>query len=85
MCTPITFHGITPAVFATLKDKLRAAGITVRDGNLGVISEDYIKANFAYWEMLGRLEVTITSKPFLVSCGYITGKIYDEIVAAGGE
>lgn len=85
MCTPITFHGITPEIFACLKAKLEAAGVIVPDGNMGTINGSHFTGTFSYLTTLAMLDITVMSKPFLVSCGYITGKIHDEIVAAGGE
>jgi len=94
MCNPVTFHGVTPAVWACLKEKLIDSGATWRSP-LGVtntpipqiagsIDGHGVAASFT-WDGADALTVTVTGKPFFISCGHITGAIHDALVACGAR
>ena len=73
-CNPITYHNVPPNVFDCMKKKLEAAGIHVPPGDSGEMSGSGVKAHFE-WDGKDNLKITIKEKPFIVSCGYVTGKI----------
>ena len=75
-CNPVTFHKVTPDVFECMKKMLKDAGILVSSGNSGDIEGSGVKAHFE-WDGKSNLKITIKSKPFILSCGYVKGKIAD--------
>jgi hypothetical protein len=75
-CNPVTYDNVTPDVFECMKKKLKDAGIYVSPGNDGDIEGSGVKAHFE-WNGKSNLKITIKSKPFILSCGYVIGKIED--------
>ncbi len=75
-CNPVTYHNVTSDVFECMKNKLKDAGIHVSPGNSGDMEGSGVKAHFE-WDGKSNLKITIKSKPFILSCGYIIGKIAD--------
>ena len=73
-CTPIKFRNVPPDVFNCMKKKLQEYGIHVPPGNRGEISG---KGLLQISNGMGNLHltITITEKPFIVSCGAVAGKI----------
>ncbi|HOW14859.1 MAG: hypothetical protein QUS12_02320 [Methanosarcina sp.] len=73
-CKPITFRNVPPDTFKCMKKKLQEAGITVPSGNRGELSGSGIVADFE-WDGQSNLTITITEKPFIVSCEVAAMKI----------
>jgi len=73
-CKPITFHNVPPDTFKCMKKKLQDYGIYVPPGNRGELSGKGITAYFE-WEGNSNLTITITEKPFIVSCDTAARKI----------
>jgi hypothetical protein len=85
MCNPVTFHGVSPAVFDCIRAKLIAAGVMFSaPDNAGTLTGHGVAASFS-WDGADALTVTITGKPFFISCGHITGAIHDALVACGDQ
>lgn len=82
-CNPVTYHNVTPNVFICMKSKLAAAGIPVPPGNEGDMQGQGVKAHFS-WDGASTLTITITDKPWIVSCGTVIGKIQDFVHSCGG-
>ena len=74
-CEPVTYH-ITPDVFECMKKKFKDAGIQVPQGNNGNMEGSGVKVHFE-WDGKSTLIIRIKSKPFIVSCGFVNGKIKD--------
>lgn len=72
-CEPVTYH-ITPDVFECMKKKLKDAGIQATQGNSGDMEGSGIKAHFE-WDGKSNLIITVKMKPFILSCGFVNGKI----------
>jgi hypothetical protein len=72
-CNPVTYH-ITPDVFECMKKKFKDAGIQVPQGNSGDMEGSGIKAHFE-WDGKSYLIITIQKKPFILSYGFVIGKI----------
>jgi len=73
-CRPITFRKVPPDTFTCMKKKLQEAGIHVPPGNRGELSGSGIVADFE-WDGQSNLTITITEKPFFVSCEVASMKI----------
>ncbi len=73
-CRPVTYSDITPDRFECMKQNLQDNGIYVPPGKSGELSGSGITANFE-WDGKLKLTITVTEKPFLASCGTITGEI----------
>lgn len=73
-CRPIKFRNVSPDTFNCMKKKLQNAGIHVPPGNTGELSGKGITADFE-WDGQSNLIVTITEKPFIVSCEVVAMKI----------
>ncbi len=84
-CSTVTYHGVTSGVFECLKKELEDAGYKVPPGNSGEMSGGGITADFNWNEGAADLAITIKKKPFIVSCGYVSGKIHDYVKKCGGQ
>ncbi|HII80780.1 MAG TPA: hypothetical protein HA261_10420 [Methanosarcina sp.] len=73
-CKPIKLRNVPPEVFNCMKKKLQGAGINVPPGNKGELSGSGIVADFE-WDGQSNLTITITEKPFIVSCEVAAMKI----------
>lgn len=73
-CKPIMFHNVPPDTFKCMKKKLQEAGIHVPPGNSGELSGSGVVADFE-WDGQSNLTITITEKPFIVSCNTAARKI----------
>lgn len=73
-CKSIKFHNVPPEVFNCMKKKLQGAGINIPLGNKGKLSGSGIVADFE-WDGQSNLTITITEKPFIVSCEVAAMKI----------
>lgn len=73
-CRPIKFRNISPDTFKCMKKKLLDEGIGVPPGNIGRLSGSGVVADFE-WDGQSKLTITITEKPFLVSCEVAAMKI----------
>ena len=73
-CRPITFRNVPPDTFNCMKKKLQDYGIYVPSGNIGELSGKGITASFE-WDGNSNLTITITQKPFIVSCEIAAQKI----------
>jgi len=83
-CKRVDYQGVTPTVFDCMKKKLESTGIHVPSGDSGKMSGKGVTADYS-WDGKSILAVTVTDKPFIVSCGYVTGKIHDAIQDCGGD
>ena len=83
-CKRVDYHGGTPTVFECMKKKLEDAGIHVPSGPKGDMVGKEVTAEYI-WDEKSVLTVTVTKKPFFVSCGYVTGKIHDFVHECGGD
>jgi hypothetical protein len=63
---PLTFEGITPAQFAVLGEKARAAGIAL-EGNSGTAEKFGVAVRWDYAPDSGRLAFEVLKTPFFVS------------------
>jgi hypothetical protein len=66
-CEPVTLSGITSDTFGCMKTKLQDYGIDVPPGNKGELSGKGITGSFD-WDGKSILTLTITRKPFFISC-----------------
>lgn len=66
-CEPVTIPDVTPSVFECLKEKLQGYGVNVPPGNTGELSGRGITGSFE-WDGKSNLTLTITRKPFIISC-----------------
>ena len=82
-CDSVTYHNVTQNVFDCLKKKLENAGIKVPAGNEGEIEGYGVKGHFK-WDGATNLTITITSKPLILPCGTIMGKLNDTVHDCGG-
>ncbi|MDD4497792.1 MAG: hypothetical protein PHV51_06545 [Methanosarcinaceae archaeon] len=73
-CKPVTFKDVTPDVFGCMKKKLQKNGINVPQGKKGGLSGRGVFADYE-WDGVSKLTVTITEKPFIISCGELERKI----------
>lgn len=74
-CDPVSFSGITPAAFATLRDELSNRGFAI-EGTSGTISGPFgISIQFAWDEATETLHTEVLEKSFFVSCR----QIYDQL------
>ncbi|KKG16602.1 hypothetical protein EO98_08080 [Methanosarcina sp. 2.H.T.1A.6] len=73
-CKPIKFQNVPPDVFKCMKKKLQDYDIHVPPGNRGELSGKGVTADFE-WDGTSSLTITITEKPFIVSCDTAARKI----------
>lgn len=73
-CRPVTIKDVTPEVFNCMKKKLQVAGIHVPPGKRGELSGSGVMADFE-WDGQSNLTITITEKPFIVSCDTVARMI----------
>jgi hypothetical protein len=83
-CDSVTYHNVTQNVFDCLKKKLEHAGVKVPAGNEGEIEGNGVKGHFK-WDGATNLTITITSKPLILPCGTIMGKLNDTVNDCGGS
>jgi len=82
----ITYHGVTQAIIDCLKVKLQDGGVNgvgTSSDTEGELTSHGITADYLYDPINQMLTITITHKPFFVSCGEIVGKIHDALTACG--
>lgn len=73
-CRTVTYSGITPDRFECMKQNLQDYGIYVPPGENGELSGNGITANFE-WDGESKLTITVTEKPFFISCRTITDRV----------
>ncbi|MDD2613488.1 MAG: hypothetical protein PHQ15_02075 [Methanosarcina sp.] len=83
-CKPITFRNVPPDTFNCMKKKLQDYGIHVPLGYKGELSGKGITAIFE-WDGQSNLTITITEKPFIVSCESAAQKIKGFVRACHGS
>jgi hypothetical protein len=66
-CESIKVSGVTHDTFECMKKKLQDYGIDVPPGNKGELSGKGITGSFE-WDGKSDLTLTITRKPFFISC-----------------
>ncbi|WP_440944991.1 hypothetical protein ACSAZL_12585 [Methanosarcina sp. T3] len=66
-CENVKIPDVTPGMFECLKEKLQGYGIDVPPGNKGELSDRGITGSFE-WDGESNLTLTITRKPFFISC-----------------
>jgi len=66
-----------------MKQKLKEAGIPVPPENEGDMEGHGVKVHFK-WDGSANLTITITDKPWYVSCGTIIGQIHAFVQSCGG-
>ena len=67
-CESITVSGVTHDTFECMKKKLQDYGIDVPSENKGELSGKGITGSFE-WDGESELTLTITRKPFFITCG----------------
>jgi hypothetical protein len=83
-CKPVTFRNVPPDTFKCMKKKLQDYGIHVPAGNRGELSGKGVTADFE-WDGKSILTITITEKPFIVSCDTAARKIKDFVKQCNGS
>ncbi len=73
-CKPIKFRNVSSETLNCMKKKLQNHGIYVPSGSRGELSGKGITASFE-WDGVSNLVITITEKPFIVSCEVVAMKI----------
>jgi hypothetical protein len=73
-CRPLKFRNVSPDTFKCMKKKLQDSGIYAPSGNRGELSGKGITASFE-WDGQSHLTITITEKPFIISCESTAQKI----------
>jgi len=79
----LAFTGISPEVFARLKQKLAGQGIDLPSTNSGVIGGSGIKAEYT-WDGSENLSVAILNKPIFLPMSVVTSGIQSTIKECGG-
>lgn len=82
-CDTIRFASVTPERFECMKERLQDAGITVPPGNEGELSGQGFTAEFE-WDGESDLIITVTDKPFFVSCEDIDQELIQFVEECGG-
>ncbi len=78
-CDPVTFSGVTPTAFATLRDELAKRGFTL-EGTSGIINGPFgISIQYAWDEATETLHTEVLEKSFFVSCGQIYSQLSETI------
>jgi hypothetical protein len=73
--TPQVFSGLTPAQFATLTEKAKAAGVAM-NGNNGRASRMGVEVEWNYSEEKRELTLTCLQTPFFVSAHDVDTKLH---------
>ncbi|MDJ1471561.1 MULTISPECIES: hypothetical protein [Xanthocytophaga] len=78
-CDPVSFSGITPSVFETLKGELARKGFSI-EGTSGVINGPFgISIQYSWDEATQTLHTEVLEKSFFVSCGQIYSQLSETI------
>lgn len=78
-CDPVSFSGITPTVFETLKGELARKGFSI-EGTSGVINGPFgISIQYSWDEATQTLHTEVLEKSFFVSCGQIYSQLSETI------
>ncbi|MDJ1496589.1 hypothetical protein QNI19_26895 [Cytophagaceae bacterium DM2B3-1] len=78
-CDPVSFSGITPSVFETLKGELARKGFSI-EGTSGVINGPFgISIQYSWDEATETLHTEVLEKSFFVSCGQIYSQLSETI------
>jgi hypothetical protein len=72
--TPQVFSGITPAQYAKLTEKARAAGVAM-NGNNGCASRMGVEVEWSYSEETQELVFTCLKTPFFISAQDFNAKL----------
>ena len=83
-CKPIIFRNVKPDTFNCMKKKLQDNGIYIPGGYRGELSGKGITASFE-WDGQSNLTITITEKPFIVSCEVAAQKMRAFVRACHGS
>ncbi len=83
-CKPILFRNVPPVTFNCMKKKLQGAGIHIPPENKGELSGSGVVADFE-WDGKSILSITITEKPFFVSCEVAAYKIRQFVIECHGS
>lgn len=81
-CATQTFSNISSTVWACLKAKAAAQGVPLTSDK-GTITQGGITIEYAYDGPAQTLQLTCTSKPFIISCGTVNAKIHELIDGSG--
>lgn len=84
-CPPETFQGVNREAFDCLKQRARAQGATVPDGDSGTISGHGVSADFRWDEGSETLTITITRNPAWADCAGVASMLRMAIRACGGR
>jgi hypothetical protein len=78
-CDPVSFSGVTPTAFESLKQELAKRGFSI-EGTSGVINGPFgIVIQFAWDEGTQTLQTEVMEKSFFVSCGQIYSQLSETI------
>jgi hypothetical protein len=73
-CRTVRYSGVTPNMFECMRQDLQNSGIYITPGKSGELSGNGFSADFEY-DGKSNLTITITDKPFFVTCRTITDRI----------
>lgn len=84
-CPPVTFNGVSSAVFERLRTELQRNGIDIPPGPSGSVTGMGVSGRFAWDEQSGSLKLQVTDKPFLLPCSMLNDQMISAVEAAGGK
>lgn len=73
----VDFIGVTPEVFAKVKEGMEDAGFDIPGGEQGAVHGRGVKARFEYDSGSERLRLRLDEVPVIVSSGYLVGRVHD--------
>jgi hypothetical protein len=82
-CPSITFNGVSQEVIDCLKAKLTLQGITGLQNNSGTLSGHGVTVDYLFDSVKETLTIVVQKKPWIISCGHVTGAIHDALVTCG--
>jgi len=83
-CKPIKFINVTPERFECMKERLQDSSVRIPPGNEGELSGRGITADFE-WDGESNLTISITDKPFFVSCENIDQALINFVKECDGS
>lgn len=75
-CAAQVFSGVTAEQFAEMQTRAVAEGMEI-NGIAGVCSHSGVTIEYEYDAIAETLTLTVTGKPFVVSCGMVNGRLHD--------
>jgi hypothetical protein len=81
-CATQIFSNVSPTAWGCLKARAGAQGLPLTSDS-GTITQSGITIAYAYDGSTQTLQLTCTSKPFIISCGTVNSKIHELIDGSG--